>query len=277
MDSQLRVIVLQLQSIDHVQKNVDQVQALLEPVLREEKTALVCLPENALYMRLKEGERIGGLDLHDECFRQLALTAKEKNLAIHVGSVPLKWQGRLANSSVMVLPDGHVSASYQKIHLFDIELEGQKPVRESDVFHHGDTPSVLDFEGWKLGQTICYDLRFSELYSSYAQQGVDLILVPAAFLKKTGEAHWHVLLRARAIESQCYIIAAAQAGTHKSESGTRETYGHSLVIDPWGRVVAEASADRPECLILSLDKSGIAKVRSQIPMKMHRRLQKTNA
>lgn len=277
MDSQLRVIVLQLQSVDHVQTNVEQVLSLLESVSREDKPAFVCLPENALYMRLKEGERIAGLDLHDECFRDLAKVADAKNLIIHVGSVPLVWQGKLANSSVVIRPGGSIQASYQKIHLFDIALEGQKPMRESDVFAHGSEPAVVGVNDWNVGQTICYDLRFSELFSRYAQDGVDLIVVPAAFLQKTGEAHWHVLLRARAIESQCYIVAAAQAGTHVSPAGTRQTYGHSLVIDPWGQIVAEASGDKPECMILTLDKSGIAKVRQQIPMRNHRRLSKTNA
>lgn len=277
MDSQLRVILLQLQSIDDIQANTQQILKLLAPVVREEQPALVCLPENALYMRLKEGERIGGLSLQDECFRELARVADEKNLILHVGSVPLRENETLTNSSVLIRPGGSVQASYKKIHLFDIELEGQKPMRESDVFSHGSEPSVMEVNGWSVGQTICYDLRFSELFSHYAQENVDMIVVPAAFLQKTGEAHWHVLLRARAIESQCYVIAAAQAGLHQSAAGSRQTYGHSLVIDPWGRIVAEASADRPECLILTLDKSGIAKVRQQIPMRSHRRLRKTNA
>lgn len=272
MDSRLRVVVLQLQSVDLVSKNTEQVLDLLAPIRPEEKPTLVCLPENALYMRLKEGERIEGLHLKDECFRRLSNVAREKNLILHVGSVPLNWQGKLANSSVLIGPEGEVSASYQKVHLFDIELEGQRPIRESDVFHHGAGAASMDVNDWKFGQTICYDLRFSELFSLYAKQGVDAIVVPSAFLTKTGEAHWHVLLRARAIESQCYVIAAAQAGVHESGSGRRETYGHSLVVDPWGRVIAEASADRPEALIVHLEKAEIAKVRRQIPMSRHRRL-----
>jgi predicted amidohydrolase len=159
------------------------------------------------------------------------------------------------------------------MHLFDIQLEGQKAIRESDAFRHGQKPSVLEVDGWRIGETICYDVRFAELFSQYARKEVDVILVPAAFLVKTGEAHWHILLRARAIESQAYVIASAQGGTHKGiKGGVRETFGHSLVIDPWGGIQAEVTNNGPGFSISILSRERIMKVRGQIPMKDHRRL-----
>lgn len=272
MDSRQRVIVLQLQSTDHIQANLEQIESLLAGVSRDEVTGLVCLPENALYFRLKEGAPIPGLELTDLCFSTLKNWAREKNLVMHLGSVPLKWKGKLVNSSVLIWPGGQIEASYQKIHLFDIALEGQKPIRESDVFLHGEAPQAFTMNAWAWGQTICYDLRFAELYGRYAKDQIDGLLVPSAFLTKTGEAHWHVLLRARAIESQCFVVAAAQAGLHQSDSGQRETYGHSLVVDPWGRILAEGSADRAERLEVVLDHLEVERIRRQIPMSQHRRL-----
>ena len=143
--------------------------------------------------------------------------------------------------------------SYEKIHLFDIELDGLSPVRETDLFKHGKFPSVFKVRGWEIGQAICYDLRFAELFLEYAKQGVDLVLVPAAFLVETGRAHWEVLLRARAIESQCYIVAAAQAGKHLGcQGGHRMTYGHSLAIDPWGTVIWQGNSVGAECKLVIL-------------------------
>lgn len=272
MSDQISLFVAQLQSTDDIEKNLEQILDLLSPISRQVQESLVCLPENALYLRLREGEKIQGLTLEHLAFSRLARLAKEKNLVLHIGSVPMIVGSKLGNCSVLIRSSGEMKVSYQKIHLFDIELEGQKPIRESDVFDRGQQESCFNFSNWKIGQTICYDLRFSELFLRYAKAEVDAILVPAAFLKTTGEAHWHVLLRARAIESQCFVIAAAQAGEHRSESGVRFTYGHSLVIDPWGRILAEGSSSSPELISVVLDQEANAKVRRQIPMKNHRSL-----
>ena len=270
--SRLKVIVLQMQSLDDVQANLQQIQNLLQDVPPQQTSALVCLPENALYFRIVEGEKIPGLQTTDPCFLELRKLAQQKNLVFHIGSVPLIRDEKLVNSSVLIWPMGQIEASYQKIHLFDIELEGQAPIRESDVFDPGEGPKIFQVGDWKWGQTICYDLRFAELFSLYAEEQVDALLVPSAFLTKTGEAHWHVLLRARAIETQCFVVAAAQAGVHQTSRGKRETFGHSLVVDPWGRILAEASGDQPEKIEIELDLEQINKVRRQIPMASHRRL-----
>lgn len=262
-------------STDEVAANFENIKKMIKDIKSlKPETRVAFFPENSLYMRVKEGESVAGLEPVDAVFADLRKLAMENNLALHLGSVPLRHLGQLTNSSVFIDRDGNMQTTYSKIHLFDIELEGQKPIRESDVFKHGERPSVLHFANWSFGQTICYDLRFSELFSAYAKQSVDAVLVPAAFVQKTGEAHWHVLLRARAIESQCYVIAAAQAGEHRSQrtGTTRKTYGHSLVVSPWGEILAEGSADHPEILLVALDKGTIAKVRRQIPMQGHRRI-----
>lgn len=259
-------------SIDEVDANLMQIETLLEQV---EKTdaRLACFPENCLYMRVAEGERIGGLELSDPVFARLSEWAQAKKRFLHLGALPLRLHGHLYNSSVLIGDDGSIVPGYQKMHLFDIQLEGQRVHRESDVFRHGQGPVVFEIDGWKFGETICYDLRFAELYSMYAKQEVDAILVPSAFLVKTGEAHWEVLLRARAIESQCYVLAAAQAGTHKGlRGGVRETYGHSLSVDPWGAIVDCNTTTGPGVRVVKMARARIEQVRRQIPMKDHRRV-----
>ncbi|NJM10425.1 MAG: hypothetical protein HC883_06135 [Bdellovibrionaceae bacterium] len=176
----------------------------------------------------------------------------------------------MKNSTILFEAGKGPRVVYTKVHLFDVDVEGAPPVRESELFVNGDHPAILDFHGWKIGLSICYDLRFAELYLNYAQ-AVDLILVPSAFLVPTGEAHWHTLLRARAIEAQAYVAAPAQGGEHGSGDQFRSTYGHSLVVDPWGRVVVDMKLETG-LQTVELVREAIEKVRRQIPMKSHRRL-----
>lgn len=277
--TKLNLAVCQMNSTDSEQKNFEQIQHLLSSLPKEKHFDLICFPENSLFMRIKEGQKISGLELSNPVFRQVSELAQQRKTTLHFGSLPLRIDGHLRNASVLVKPDGEVRPSYFKIHLFDIDLEGQAPVRESDIYKHGDEPQILDVEGWHLGQTICYDLRFSELFNYYAQHSVEIILVPASFLVQTGHAHWEVLLRARAIESQAYVIAAAQAGTHfgsqpDSLQSRRETYGHSLIIDPWGQILVEAKSMGPELMTFELDMDRVKAVRKQIPMRNHRRMVK---
>jgi predicted amidohydrolase len=273
MGSELVVAVVQMTSVDDIEANLQQMNSLLEDIFKSEKPRLLCFPENCLYLRVVEGEKIEGLTLEHPAFSFLAGLARKYTAYLHLGSVPLFHEGHLYNSSVLITPNGDINPTYQKLHLFDIQLEGQSPIRESDVFRHGQKPNVIEVDGWRIGETICYDVRFAELFSQYARQEVDLILVPAAFLVKTGEAHWEILLRARAIESQAYVMASAQAGTHVGKYGkTRETFGHSLVIDPWGLVIGQVEMNQPGYRVAKLSRERIDKVREQIPMKSHRRL-----
>lgn len=272
----LDVAVLQLTSVDDVSKNVSEILRLLA-TLESSPPDLVCLPENSLYLRLREGDRIPSIALDDSRLEPLREWARRFGSVIHLGSIPREVGGlsKLFNSSVVIGADGVVRDAYQKIHLFDVDVTGHKPVRESDVFSPGPGPAILEVRGWKIGLTICYDLRFAELFLEYARAGVDLILIPSAFLVPTGQAHWEILTRARAIESQAYVVAAAQGGVHKNDAGaSRSTYGHSIVIDPWGEVIETLPDDFGDRRILRarLSKARIAQVRAQIPMASHRRL-----
>jgi predicted amidohydrolase len=232
---------------------------------------LILFPENCLYLRVIEGEQIPFFKLDCFEFQNLSELAKKHEVTLHLGSVPLQLEGEIFNSSVWIFADGRIEAGYQKMHLFDIQLEDQKQIRESDVFSYGQRPNMVTLKDWKIGESICYDLRFSELYSIYAKAEVDVILIPSSFLVPTGIAHWQILTRARAIESQCYVLASAQGGQHIGKNGSiRETFGHSIAISPWGKVLVEIEAPL-KWQFLVLNKSENVKVRKQIPMKSHRR------
>ncbi|MBX2988887.1 MAG: carbon-nitrogen hydrolase family protein [Bdellovibrionaceae bacterium] len=259
-------------SSDDVEANLMQMENLLERIPDSAGVRAAFFPENALYTRLIEGEKIVGVEIHDEILRALAVIAKKRRLHLHL-TTPVRLEHHVYNASLHINDLGEVSPSYQKMHLFDIALVNGPSVRESDSFRHGSGLKILEIDGWKFGQSICYDVRFAELYATYARQGVDAILVPSAFLVRTGEAHWEVLLRARAIESQAYVLAPAQAGVHHGRhGGMRETYGHSLIVDPWGTVQARLTERGPAVALHTLQSDEIEKVRRQIPMKDHRRL-----
>jgi len=272
----LHLAVAQMTSTDSVAQNFEQIVQLIDSIPVTRVVDLLCFPENCLYLRVVEGEAISGLNLQDSVFQNLSEIAIKRQISLHLGSVALQEQatGKLINATVFIEKTGQIEVTYAKMHLFDIHLSGQKPIRESDVFAAGVQPEILQLQGWLLGQSICYDLRFAELYSQYARAECEALLVPSSFLVPTGEKHWHVLLRARAIESQAYVIAAAQAGEHKSSRSlaTRKTYGHSLVIDPWGETLCEGAQTGQELLFATLNLEKVAEVRRQIPMAQHRRI-----
>ncbi|MBI1384171.1 MAG: carbon-nitrogen hydrolase family protein [Rhizobiales bacterium] len=199
-------------------------------------------------------------------FRDLA---RETAVWLHIGSMTfLEPDGRIANRSVLIAPDGRLVARYDKLHMFDVDLDGGESYRESHTYRAGGEAVVAEIGRATLGLTICYDLRFAYLYRALAQAGAEILTVPAAFTRQTGEAHWHVLLRARAIETGCYVMAAAQGGRH--DSG-RETYGHSLVVSPWGEVIAEAAGDEPGLVHATLDLSAVGIARGRVPALRHDR------
>jgi predicted amidohydrolase len=189
--------------------------------------------------------------------------ARETGLFLHLGSLAVALEdGRFANRSVLLRPDGSVAATYDKIHLFDATLPGVREYRESAAYAGGDVAVVAEAAGIRLGMTICYDVRFPALHRALAVAGADLISVPAAFTVPTGEAHWEVLLRARAIETGCYVIAAAQAGRHQNG---RTTYGHSMIVDPWGRVVGALGGEGAGVLVADIDPDAVAEARERVP------------
>ncbi|NGO51641.1 carbon-nitrogen hydrolase family protein [Allomesorhizobium camelthorni] len=192
-----------------------------------------------------------------------ARLAAELGIFLHIGSTAiLRADGKLANRALLFSPDGKIVTTYDKIHMFDVDLDNGESWRESAAYEPGREGVVADLPFAKLGFAICYDLRFPQLFRAEALAGADVLTVPAAFTRQTGEAHWHVLLRARAIENGAFVIAAAQGGLH--EDG-RETYGHSLIVDPWGRVLAEAAHDEPAIIVAEIDTALSAAARRKIP------------
>lgn len=268
--------LVQLQSNENIESNVDAALKAIERIAQKQ-CDLISLPENALFLRLDRApNQTVQFDLKEKFWPRFLALAKTYNTNILVGSIPLLshgLSGKPTNTTIWVSSDGAINGVYDKIHLFDVDVEGAPPVRESDSFSPGNKPAIIEVKGWSIGLSICYDLRFSELYQKYAAEEVDLIMVPSSFLVPTGQAHWHVLLRARAIESQCYVVAAAQSGEHKSATGrTRHTYGHSLVVAPWGEILADLSESGPAETVVELTPERISKVKLQIPMRNHRRL-----
>lgn len=189
--------------------------------------------------------------------------AAELGVTIHVGSTAIaRPDGKVANRGFLFGPDGALVSTYDKIHMFDVDLDNGESWRESNTYEPGVCTIVADFPFAKLGMSVCYDLRFPQLFRAQAMAGAEVLTVPAAFTRQTGEAHWHVLLRARAIENGTWIVAAAQGGRH--EDG-RETYGHSMIIDPWGGIVAELEHDEPGLLLAEIDTDAVAAARRKIP------------
>lgn len=279
----LRLGIVQLTSVDDVSKNVVQILKALKK-LKEKKCDLICLPENALYLRLNKSDKIVEFNFKEKFWSDFQSFADENDCAILVGSLPVRRRiaknikqksnsdEKLSNATVMIEPRTKPRVVYEKIHLFDVDVSGAPPQRESDSFNHGAKPSIITYKGWRMGLSICYDLRFSELYNFYARKHVDLILIPAAFLVPTGKMHWNILIKARAIESQCFVAAAAQCGSHKNSRGDhRETFGNSLVIDPWGVEMLCLGDKGSRVGVVVLNPAQIEVARRQIPMSKHRR------
>lgn len=203
----------------------------------------------------------------DAVVRAAAELARTHAVHLHVGSVAVRLaDGKIANRAFLFRPDGAVAARYDKIHMFDVDLDNGESWRESRTYRPGATAVLADLAfadgSARLGFGVCYDMRFPQLFRAEALAGAEVLTAPAAFTRQTGEAHWHVLLRARAIENGAFVIAAAQGGRH--EDG-RETYGHSMIIDPWGRVVADVEGDEPGIALAAVDTALVREARAKIP------------
>lgn len=268
----LRVAAVQLNSQNDVKRNLADVEAL---VIRaaERGAELTLLPENFAYFGADAGrcaiaERLG--DMSAPIQGALSALAKRSRMTLVAGGFPEQSENpeRPFNTCAVFAPSGEIVASYRKVHLFDVELPDGSKLCESAHTTPGIEPVAIEIAGFRVGLSICYDLRFPELYRALVARGAEILLVPASFTLLTGKDHWHVLLRARAIEAQCWVVAAAQWGKHPRE---RTTYGHSLVADPWGAVVAECS-DRVGLVVAELDHAYLEQVRSRLPSLEHRRL-----
>jgi len=248
-------------------KNVDDNIGLCSDLIRQAAAAgarFIQTPEmtNVLVRSRDElMERITGED-DDMTLRQLRRLAAELGVWIHIGSLAVRLGDKVANRAFLLSPDGGVAARYSKIHMFDVDLPNGESWRESATYEPGTKTVITDLPWTRMGLAICYDVRFPAIFREQARQGAEMLTAPAAFTRQTGEAHWHVLQRARAIENGAYVVSAAQGGRH--EDG-RETYGHSLIVDPWGVVVGELDHDQPGFLTAVIRPEEAGKARQRIP------------
>jgi deaminated glutathione amidase len=230
-------------------------------VLTPEMTNIMEIKRERLFATICDEDR-------DPILAALRGTARQFALYIHVGSLAVKASpGKAANRSLLIDPRGEVIARYDKIHMFDVDLGNGESYCESNNFRPGELAVITDLPWGRLGMTVCYDVRFPALYRALAEAGASFFSIPSAFTKQTGEAHWHVLVRSRAIENGAFVFAAAQGGRH--ENG-RETFGHSLVVDPWGRILAEGGSE-PGVILADIDPSLAAAARARIPSLLHGR------
>jgi len=230
-------------------------------VLTPEMTNVMEVKRESLFAAILPEERDPSL----ASFRDLA---RKLRLFLHIGSLAIKLSAeKAANRSFLIDPDGEVAARYDKIHMFDVDLANGESYRESRNYRPGEIAVTAELPWGRLGLSVCYDLRFPALYRALAAAGSAFLAIPSAFTKQTGEAHWHVLNRARAIENGCFVFAAAQAGKH--ENG-RETFGHSLIIDPWGQILAEGGTE-PGVVMAAIDPALVAAARAKVPSLSHGR------
>jgi predicted amidohydrolase len=268
----MRFAAVQLNSQDDLAANLEACGELVERA-KAGGADVVLLPENfAFFGPERERHRIAEALGDDSAPIQKTLSGLAISLSVSIigGGMPVRSAdaSRPYNALVAFGPDGKLTASYRKIHLFDVELADGTTLSESSGTARGVEAVVADVGGARVGFSICYDVRFPELYRRLVDGGAEVLVVPAAFTVHTGKDHWHVLLRARAIESQSWVVAAAQWGKHP---GGRTTYGHSMIVDPWGTVVAEAS-DGVGVIVADIDRDYLARVRVSLPSLAHRRL-----
>lgn len=260
---------VQMRTSTDIDRNVEDASALIQEAAKA-GAQFVATPETTALMELGAKRLFANIvaEEDDRALRAFQALASDLNIHLLIGSLAVKVaDDKAANRSFLIAPDGAIAARYDKIHMFDVDLGNGEAYRESKNYQAGGEAVLADLPWGGFGMTVCYDLRFPHLYRQLAHAGAGFLTVPSAFTKPTGEAHWHVLLRARAIETGCFVFAPAQGGVH--ENG-RETYGHSLIISPWGEVLAEGGTD--PCVILAeIDPSKIDAARSQVPSLTHDR------
>ena len=264
-----RAALVQLRSESVVGANLDAAEAGIRAAAQG-GAVYVQTPENTSLMVLKSRELFEKVLPEDgnPAVERFSALARDLALWLHIGSIAVRLSDKkVANRSFLFTPEGRIAARYDKIHMFDVDLPNGESYRESKNYQPGQKAVVTELPWGRLGLTTCYDLRFPALYRDLAQAGAQFITVPSAFTVQTGKAHWHVLLRARAIETGAYILAAAQGGAH--DMG-RSTYGHSLIVSPWGEIIAEAGVE-PEIVFAEVDPAQVLEARARIPSLQHDR------
>jgi predicted amidohydrolase len=271
----MKAALLQLTSSDDPAANLPVTQALIAEAAGKGAT-FVLTPEvtNCVSGSRERQGAVLQTEAEDLTLAGLRAQAADLGIWLLIGSLALKQQGgdgRFVNRSILVAPDGTVAARYDKIHMFDVDVTPEETYRESAGFRPGDRAVIADIGPFTLGLTVCYDVRFPALYRRLAQAGATVLSVPAAFSPVTGAAHWETLLRARAIETGCYVLAPAQTGQHSISAGKpRRTHGHSLAVAPWGEVLADAGTE-PGVTIVELDPGEVEHARRRVPSLRHDR------
>ncbi len=265
----LRVACVQLRSHDDVAENIRVTSDLIRQA-HAEGAAFIATPENTTLMAPDGGAKLekSFTEETDPALPAFTKLAAELKTWLLIGSLAIKVSDRkTANRSFLIAPDGHVFARYDKVHLFDVDLPSGETYRESNTVEPGRRAVVADAPWGRVGLSVCYDLRFPHFYRALAKQGAEILTVPSAFTETTGKAHWHVLLRARAIENGCFVVAPAQGGFH---ANGRHTYGHSLIINPWGEILAEGGME-PGIVAAEIDLAECASVGARLPSLKHDR------
>lgn len=262
----LRVTLVQLGAGPDVQSNLGRLKRLLAGV---GATDVIALPEVFALRGSDQDYRDNAQSLNGPLINFMSSIAHRHNAWVLAGSIIEAAGKGVYNTSVLVNRRGEVHASYRKIHLFEAEIETGQVIRESDTYMPGDSPVLTEMEGWKCGMAICYDVRFPELFRLYSAGGAHLFFIPANFTQRTGKDHWEVLLRARAIENQCFVIAPNQCGTNPE---TRvESYGHSMVVGPWGDIITHIE-EGEKAVTVAIDIHQLDQTRRRVPALSHRRL-----
>ncbi len=268
-ERKVKVACVQLRSGDNIEENLHVAVELIREA-KAKGARFVATPENTALMAPDGGAKLqmSYREAADPALPVLAELANELKIWLLVGSLAIKVSdAKTANRSFLLGPDGKIIARYDKIHLFDVNLPSGETYRESNTVEAGREAVIAKLPWTKIGLTVCYDLRFPHLYRTLAKAGAEILAVPSAFTETTGKAHWHVLLKARAIENTCFVMAPAQGGLH---ANGRRTYGHSLIVGPWGEILAEGDTD-PGVILADLDLGEIAEVRSRLPSLEHDR------
>ncbi|HXK12308.1 MAG TPA: carbon-nitrogen hydrolase family protein [Vicinamibacteria bacterium] len=269
MSSSALAAVVQMTSTADVERNLAAAEALVERAAAR-GASFVGLPENFAFLR-SEGQAVPEpQDLEGPWVRRMVALARRLHVSLLLGSVPEAVPGdlRVRNTSVLLGPDGRRIGVYRKIHLFDIDLPGMEHLKESKAVAPGDEVVVADTAIGPVGLSICYDLRFPELYRELTRRGARVLCIPSAFTERTGKAHWEVLLRARAIENLAYVLAPAQVGQH---GGGRASHGQAMIVDPWGAVLAQVP-DGEGVAVAELDFDRLDRLRRELPALRHARL-----
>lgn len=275
----MRVAVIQMSPIADKAKNIAQARSLIEGVMAASQPNLVVLPEIWTCLGGTRDEKFAAAEplpepgeQGGEAYEFLRQMAVENKIYLHGGSIGELAGDKIFNTSVVFSPKGEELGRYRKIHLFDITAPDGKGYRESATYGAGDKLVTVDIDGVRVGLAICYDVRFAELFLALRRQGAELLLLPAAFTLQTGKDHWEVLLRARAIETQCWVAAAGCTGAHYEANGEAYySYGHSLIADPWGHIVAKAS-DGLGWAVADINRELTMRVRANMPVLEHRKL-----